>query len=84
LRAIYDTLRLPLIERAAGWWVKVPFPLGTDRQRCYTPAPMKRSNIIAQGKLLGGKEIWGRLALAGGKLVIRDQSQMKCVDLRAP
>ena len=39
---------------------------------------------LSKTKLLGGKEIWGPLALAGGKLVIRDQSQMKCVDLHAP
>ena len=36
-----------------------------------------------QTKVLGGKEIWGPLALADGKLVIRDQTQIKCVDLRA-
>jgi outer membrane protein assembly factor BamB len=39
---------------------------------------------LGKAKLLGGKEIWGPLALAGGKLVIRDQSQMKCVELQAP
>jgi outer membrane protein assembly factor BamB len=39
---------------------------------------------LGSAKLLGGKEIWGPLALAEGKLVIRDQSQMKCVDLHAP
>ncbi len=38
---------------------------------------------LAKAKVLGGKEIWGPLALADGKLVIRDQSQMKCVDLKA-
>ena len=37
---------------------------------------------LAKAKVLGGKEIWGPLALADGKLVIRDQSQMKCLDLR--
>jgi outer membrane protein assembly factor BamB len=37
---------------------------------------------LAKAKVLDGKEIWGPLALAGGRLVIRDQSQMKCVDLR--
>lgn len=37
---------------------------------------------LAKAKVLDGKEIWGPLALAGGRLVIRDQSQMKCLDLR--
>jgi len=39
---------------------------------------------LDKAKLLEYKEIWGPLALAGGKLVIRDQSQMKCVDLQSP
>jgi outer membrane protein assembly factor BamB len=38
---------------------------------------------LAKAKLLEGKEIWGPLALADGRLLIRDQGQMKCVDLRA-
>ncbi|MEA3367734.1 MAG: hypothetical protein U9R68_06435, partial [Planctomycetota bacterium] len=33
-------------------------------------------------KLLGGRDIWGPLALADGYLVIRDQQQMKCVDIK--
>ena len=32
--------------------------------------------------LLGGREIWGPLALADGYLVIRDQKQMKCLDIK--
>jgi outer membrane protein assembly factor BamB len=38
---------------------------------------------LSKAKLLGGKEIWAPLVLADGKLVIRDQSQMKCVELKA-
>ena len=33
-------------------------------------------------KLLGGRDIWGPLALSDGYLVIRDQQQMKCVDIK--
>jgi outer membrane protein assembly factor BamB len=36
---------------------------------------------LSKAKLLGGKEIWAPLVLADGKLVIRDQGQMKGVDL---
>ncbi len=39
---------------------------------------------LAKTKVLDGKEIWGPLALADGKLVIRDQTQVKCLDLRSP
>jgi hypothetical protein len=46
------------------------------------PSP-KEFKSLAKAKLLDGREIWAPLALAGGKLVIRDQSQMKCLDLRA-
>ena len=38
---------------------------------------------LAKAKILGGQQIWGTLALADGKLVIRDQSQLKCVDVSA-
>jgi outer membrane protein assembly factor BamB len=38
---------------------------------------------LGQAKLLEGREIWAPLALADGKLLIRDQSQMKCLDIKA-
>ena len=40
------------------------------------PAGFKR---LADAKLLATKECWAPLALTDGKLVIRDQGQMKCV-----
>jgi outer membrane protein assembly factor BamB len=36
---------------------------------------------LSKAKLLGGEQIWGTLALADGRLVVRDQSQMKCVEV---
>lgn len=38
---------------------------------------------VGKVKLLGGKEIWGPMSLSDGRLVIRDQRQMKCLDIRA-
>jgi len=38
---------------------------------------------LAQAKLLSGREIWAPMALSGGKLVIRDQSKMKCLNVAA-
>ena len=38
---------------------------------------------LGKAKLLGGVEIWAPLALSDGKLVIRDQSQAKCLDIKA-
>jgi len=39
---------------------------------------------LASAKLLNTKRAWGPLALSNGRLIIRDQGQMKCLDVRAP
>ena len=44
-----------------------------------SPEGFKR---LASAKLLATRECWGPLALSDGKLVIRDQEQMKCVVVR--
>ena len=41
-----------------------------------TPEEFK---VLAQAELLDTKQSWGPLALSDGKLIIRDQKQMKCV-----
>ncbi len=38
---------------------------------------------LGKTRVLEGREIWGPLALADGKLLARDQRQMKCLDLRS-
>jgi outer membrane protein assembly factor BamB len=38
--------------------------------------------LVSSVKVLGGKDIWAPLAISGGKLVIRDQGQMKCLDIK--
>ena len=49
--------------------------------RLIEPSPSGYKEI-SQVKILGGKEIWAPMALADGKLLIRDQRQMKCLDVR--
>ena len=39
---------------------------------------------LASATLLSGKEIWAPMALTQGKLLIRDQRQMKCIDIKNP
>lgn len=39
---------------------------------------------LAQAKLLDGKEIWSPMALVDGKLLIRSQSEMKCLGVKNP
>ena len=37
---------------------------------------------LSSAQLLGKGEIWAPLALVDGKLLIRDEEQMKCVSVR--
>jgi outer membrane protein assembly factor BamB len=39
---------------------------------------------LASAKVLTGKQIWAPMAFSGGKLVLRSQSELKCIDLRNP
>jgi outer membrane protein assembly factor BamB len=45
------------------------------------PSPAGFKELAKAAGVLGGKEIWAPLALSGGKLVIRDQQQMKCLEV---
>ena len=38
--------------------------------------------VVAQAKVLNPGDDWGPLAISGGKLIVRDQSQMKCLDVK--
>ena len=39
---------------------------------------------LGQVKVLGGKEIWAPMALSDGKLILRSQEELKCLDLKNP
>ena len=39
---------------------------------------------IGQVKILGARPVWAPMAVSGGKLICRDQRQMKCLDITAP
>ena len=41
---------------------------------------------LAKAKVLGGEggEVWAPMALADGRLIVRDQHKMKCLDVRGP
>ncbi len=45
-----------------------------------TPA---RFNLLAQAQALKGRESWGPLTLAGGRLIARDLTKMVCLDVGA-
>jgi len=46
-----------------------------------TPA---KYNLLAQAQVLKGRESWGPLSLAGGRLLARDLTHMVCLDVAAP
>jgi outer membrane protein assembly factor BamB len=39
---------------------------------------------LASAKVFNGAKMWSPMALTGGKLVLRSQETLKCLDLRAP
>jgi outer membrane protein assembly factor BamB len=48
--------------------------------RLIEAAPGKYS-LLAQAQVLKGRESWGPLALAGGRLIVRDLMRMACLDV---
>jgi outer membrane protein assembly factor BamB len=38
---------------------------------------------LGNAQVLSGSEVWGPLALSGGRMVLRDLTKMVCIDLRA-
>lgn len=44
-------------------------------------ANIKQYKELASAQILGGEEVWGPMALANGRLVIRDNSQMFCLQV---
>jgi outer membrane protein assembly factor BamB len=38
---------------------------------------------LAEARVLDGHDAWGPMALAGGRLIVRDFDNMRCLDLRA-
>lgn len=43
-----------------------------------------RYNLLAQAQVLKGRESWGPLALAGGRLLARDFTRLVCLDVAQP
>ena len=39
---------------------------------------------LGRAKYLGGEQIWGTIAISEGKILLRDQKQLRCVDIKGP
>jgi outer membrane protein assembly factor BamB len=46
-------------------------------------ATPEKYTVLAQAQVLKGRESWGPLALAGGRLIVRDLTRMVCLDVSA-
>ncbi|MFC1760551.1 hypothetical protein ACFL6U_00545 [Planctomycetota bacterium] len=55
---------------------------GNTGDLCMVKAGPSGFQETGRFNLLSGKNIWGTLALSDGKLIARDQTHIKCVDLR--
>jgi outer membrane protein assembly factor BamB len=43
----------------------------------------ERFNLLAEAQVLDGHDSWGPMALAAGRLIVRDLTRMVCLDVRA-
>lgn len=46
-------------------------------------ASMTGYNELGSAQVLSGREVWGPMALSGGRMVLRDLTKMVCINLRA-
>ena len=44
-------------------------------------ASTAKYNLLAQAQVLKGHESWGPMALAGGRLLVRDLTRLACLDV---
>jgi hypothetical protein len=44
-------------------------------------ATSDKYNLLSQAQVLKGRESWGPMALAGGRLIARDFTRMVCLDV---
>ena len=80
----WKTKKNPLFERG-GFILADDMLISVDGNKGYLylidPSPAG-FRPLAKAKLLDTKTCWAPLALSDGKLLIRDQKQLKCVHLR--
>ena len=80
----WKTKRSPFFDKG-GFILVDGLILSVDRTKGFLyliePVPTGFKNL-ASAKLLDTKRCWAPLALSDGKLLIRDQKQMKCVMVR--
>lgn len=58
------------------------FIMNDDGQLTMVRATEKGYEQLAQAQVLNGRDSWGPLAIVDGRMLVRDLSEMKCLDLR--
>ena len=83
----WQTLKSPNFERGAMLLAGdlIYMMDGKSAELYLLEATPEKYTALARAKVLEGspKESWAPLALADGKLIIRNQHEMKCLDVRA-
>jgi outer membrane protein assembly factor BamB len=57
------------------------FALNDGGRMSLMEATPTRFNLLAQAQVLKGREAWGPMALAGGRLIVRDSTRMVCLEV---
>ena len=58
------------------------FILGDDGVLTMAEANTEKFIPLARAKVLHGRDPWGPLSIAGGRMLLRDSKQMVCIDLK--
>ncbi|MBA7588792.1 hypothetical protein ES708_30861 [subsurface metagenome] len=58
------------------------FILGEDGVLTMAEANTEKFIPLARAKVLYGRDPWGPLSIAGGRMLLRDSKQMVCIDLK--
>ncbi len=60
------------------------YVLSDDGTLVMAQATTSGYNELARAKVVPGPDAWGAMALADGKLVLRDRTKMVCLDVKSP
>ena len=68
----------PLVAAPAGYLLV----LGEDGKLALMPATPERAAVIAETARVMGRRCWTMPVLADGRLLLRDEDHVRCLDLR--
>jgi hypothetical protein len=57
---------------------------GENGDLCLVAAQPDGYRELARARVLSGNTIWAPMALTNGRLIVRSQSELKCLNLKAP